>query len=289
MRLRLIAAALAAVLSALALTATPALGQGQLIGGRVGRQVYNVNASTGAASGPRTTGGTGGLLGLATAADGTLYGLNSGGASSTGRSAGQLVTIDPATGATVAIGSLGLTSLSEGDLAFDPTTGTLYGVSNEQDQFDRRLFTINTATGASTDLGNITRFGAIVNSSDFSAMAFTADGSLLLLDTFMDRLYTVDKATAEVSAAVDLSTDLGGVAGMVFDRDAGTLYVADGSDAASNLYTLNPTSGTLTLIGPTGVAGGLSGLAFVVPEPTGLAVFGMAGVGLLRRRRRAAC
>jgi hypothetical protein len=57
---------------------------------------------------------------------------------------------------------------------------------------------------------------------------------------------------------------------MTFDPDTGTLYVGEGSATATrphNLYTLDPSTGALALVGPLGAQAGVSGLVFV-PEPS---------------------
>jgi hypothetical protein len=73
---------------------------------------------------------------------------------------------------------------------------------------------------------------------------------------------------------------------MDFDPVSGVLYVVDGV-GTNSLYTLDPSTGTLTLVGPTNVLDGLAGLAFVpVPEPSTLALAALGAVALLIVRRR---
>jgi DNA-binding beta-propeller fold protein YncE len=258
-----------------------------LLGNSFNGVLYDVNLGTGAATNPRPIGvGADSLTGIAFAPSGALYGLTT----FSGTPGNSLVSINPATGASTQIGFTGL-PIAEGDLAFDPTSGLLYGMQDVS-QNDRRLFTINLATGAGTSLGLL---GASPG-NDFSAMTFSPDGTLNVLSTgegaSPSRLLTVNKATAATISSVDLSLDLGFTAGMDFHPLTGTLYVADGgfNDGTDSLYTLNPATGAVTLIGPTGLADGLAGLAFVVPEPTGaamlIAVCG-AVVAMRRGRRRA--
>jgi hypothetical protein len=81
-----------------------------------------------------------------------------------------------------------------------------------------------------------------------------------------------------------LSRALGATAGMTFYN--GALYVADGG-GDTNLYTLNPTSGVLILVGSLGLTNGLSGLAATpVPEPGTAAFLGIALLALRRSRVR---
>jgi hypothetical protein len=256
-----------------------------LLGNSFDGVLYDVNVATGAATNPRSVGtGADSLTGIAFSPNGTLYGLTS----FVGSPANSLVSIDPVTGASTAIGFTGL-AVSEGDLAFDPTSGLLYGIQSVPGN-DRELFTINVATGAGTVIGTL---GTLIE-DDFSAMTFAADGTLYMLGSGVPpgaaRLLTVNKATAATISSVSLSLDLGFAAGMDFHPATGALYVADGglNDGTDSLYTLNPATGALTLIGPTGLADGLAGLAFVVPEPTGVGLALAGVVGLAMRRRAGA-
>lgn len=63
---------------------------------------------------------------------------------------GALYTIDVDTGVATFIASTGLASI--GDIAFDPTSGVLYGLGRN---FPFSLYTINPSTGASILVGNI--------------------------------------------------------------------------------------------------------------------------------------
>ena len=158
------------------------------------------------------------------------------------------------------MGSTGLTHIAEGDLDIDPTTGTLYGIQDWP--AGRNLFSINPATGQATTIGTM-------ENSDVSAMAFSATGTLYVLETSTDRLLTVNKATGATLTAVPLSVNLGALAGMDFDPTTGALYVTDSgatTGGTNKLYTLNPATGQLTLVGATGLSGdALCGLGFLAP------------------------
>jgi hypothetical protein len=242
-------------------------------------QLYDMNTATGAATNPRGSGATS-LAGIAFAPSGTLFGLTTFG----GAPANSLVTINPTTGIATLVGATGLTAIIEGDLAFDPITGFLYGLYDVVGpNYD--LFRINPATGAATTIG------AIANVSDFSAMAFNAAGVLFVVNNGDGKLLTVNTATAAILSTVNLSPNPGGeVAGLAIDPSTGVFYYANGYAVTSNLYTLDTSTGVLTLIGPAGQTNFLAGLAFTpVPEPatTTLFVLGASVVGLLRRRRSA--
>jgi DNA-binding beta-propeller fold protein YncE len=242
-------------------------------------RLYDVNPATGAATNPRDT-GIPLLSGIARSPGGTLYGMSN----AQSPVPNSIYTINPATGAATLLGATGLSGIFEGDLAFRPTNGVLYGVADASGT-DRRLFTLNTTTGAATVVGAVLP-GV---TTDLSGLGFAADGRLLALDTGGQRLLTLDPATAAVLNNVPLGLELGPIAALSRDPSSGALYVADGGGpgtaGTNNLYLLNADTGALTLVGPTGLEGGLASLAFV-PEP-GTAAAGIAtllAAGLTRRR-----
>jgi DNA-binding beta-propeller fold protein YncE len=264
---------------------------GSLIGNSFDGTLYNVNPATGAATDPRSTGLIN-LAGIATRSDGALFGLTAVGGSP---EANALFRIDPTSGTATLVGPTGLSEIIEGDLAFNHTTGTLYGIQEVNTTVTRGLFTIDPATGAATIVGDI---NAPNPNSDLSGMAFDSSGRLFVLDT-AGSLLRVDPATAQVISSVNLSIPLGTTAGLTFDPTTGVAYVADGGTGGTNsLYTLDVTTGALTLVGSTGLSNGLAGLAFaelgvVVPEPSSLisALSAAMAVGLcfqLRGRRQVA-
>ena len=253
-----------------------------LLGSSDTGSLYDVNTSTGAATNPRST-GINSLVGIAFRSDGALFGLTTFGGTP---NPNALFSINPTTGASTLVGSTGLSNIFEGDLAFDPTSNTLYGLQNVPTAGVRDLFTINTSTGAASVVGDLNR-----PASDLSAMAFDVAGNLYVIDTANRLLLSVNKSTAAVTNSVLMSTQLGDAAGMAFSPTTGAAYVADGGTGGTNkLYTLNLTTGALTPVGGTGVSNGLAGLSFVpqqqpsVPEPSALALgavtaalFGLGG------------
>lgn len=243
--------------------------------------IVDIDLATGLASNPRNTGilliggiatqpGTGNVFGLTTFASSP---------------ASTLVRIDMATGICNAIGPTGLANIVEGDLAFNPLNGLLYGIQDFGPTFNQRnLFRINPATGAATVVGSLGSTG------DYSALAFGPSGTLYAIETtgINSTLFVIDPNTAAIVSSLAMNADLAGGAGMTFHPLTGVAYVADGGVANTNLlYTLDASTGNLTAVGPINVPGGIAGLTFVnVPEPTSicLAILTIVANRCCRRR-----
>lgn len=256
---------------------------GTLYGNSLDGTLYQIDPATGAATGGISTGLTS-LLGIAFNSSGTLFGLTT----LTGTpTANALYQINPATGVSSLVGETGLSNIFEGDLAFN-STGTLYGIQDASGTDSRELFAIDTTTGHATIVGSISTMN-----SDYSGLAFDSSGKLFALDTQNSLLVELDPLTAAVIATVSIDLTLGDVAGLTFDPATGQAYVADGGVGGTNsLYTLDVTTGALTLVGVTGVPGGIAGLSFgptaaAIPEPSSFILGGIAfsTVGLFATRR----
>jgi hypothetical protein len=257
-----------------------------LVGNDFSGNLYDVNLSTGAASNLRPTGITN-LSGIAFGPGGVLYGL------ATQVNIESLYRINPTSGASTLIGTSPLLNpftdqFAAGDLRFNPVSGTLFGIAYVSVPASVPIpkdFTINPASGAISNFFNLPCFN---NSCvvDYSALAIDSSGHLYLLDTAsidpFGHLIVANSSPFSVISDVRLSTSLGDLAGMDFDAASGNLYVADGGTrAGDNLYTLNPSTGDLTVVGGLGLADGLSGLAFspTVPEPASLALLAFGALG----------
>jgi DNA-binding beta-propeller fold protein YncE len=197
----------------------------------------------------------------------------------------SLYTVNPTTGAASLVGPTGQTSVIEGDLAFDPTTGTLYGAyevpsgtSNEE------LFTLNTSTGVATIVGPMSS-----STIDVSGLAFDSSGQLWAVasgvnSTGIPALLELDKTTGAITSSMSMGLDLNQpTLGIRFDPSNGQLYMADGD---GNFYQINTSNGDTTLIDSTGVDA--TGLAFVsnVPEPGSIGVLAAGSMVLLGGRKR---
>ncbi len=254
----------------LATLTTPTLATTPLYGTTVWGTLWDIDAGTGAAVNPRDT-STVHLAGIEVDSDGTMYGLSTFG----GVPANTLFRINPTTGFATQVGWTGLNSIYEGDLALDPTSGHLYGAYDGSGG-NLKLFRINKSTGAATVVGPISIWG------DYSALGFDLAGNLFAVDTTDRWVRRLDKNSGQVLSSVALSGFYGSItAGMDVDPATGTMYFASGDNPTAYLYTLNTTTGALSIVGATGVSG-WGGLAFV-PEPSALALLALAAAHARRR------
>jgi hypothetical protein len=237
--------------------------------------LYDVNPATGAASNPRNV-NVNNSVGIAIdPATGVMYGLTDqfGRINNVSGQGGKnlLFTINPANGQATAVGRVdptGVFQVFEGDIAFNPVDGSMWGVTTLINS--ARLFTINKATGLATQGPAI--LPQIGIDLDISALAFDAAGNLYALDTRFPNnpgpalLMRLNPQTGEVLASWNTGMLLGNVAGMTFVAP-GELLIADGdTSGTNNLYRFALSTSTMTTIGATGAAGGiyrgLAGLAF---------------------------
>lgn len=210
--------------------------------------LYDIDTGTGAPSNPRLVGNKVNMIAVSPA--GTLYGVSQGFPSDV-PPGGGLFTINVTTGAATFVATLDKFVVTEGDIAFDPTSGILYAIDSEGD-----LFTINTTTGVCTLVGDVSS-----SNIDLSAMAFDAAGNLYMVDSFGPNLLQVNKSTAAVinsqSITPAVNQEIGGLA---FRPGDGKLFFAGGT--TSRLYTIQTGSAASTLVGPITAADGIWGLAF---------------------------
>jgi len=156
-------------------------------------------------------------------------------------------------GDTLAVGAPGLDFGDPFDeangTAFDPTSGTLYGV----DAVRRELMTLDPSTGAATRVGNKLGFNAV------EGLAFDPlSGTLYGTDIETDVLLVIDPVTAVATAVGPLG--FGTVLGLACDPGSGVLFATD--HFTDQLLRVDPATGAATAIGPFGAAFNLGGLAF---------------------------
>src|SRR5258706_7475641 len=132
------------------------------------------------------------------------------------------------------IGNLGFDNVNS--LAFDPFTGTLFGVH----EGDLQLITINPATGVGTVVGPL---GIPADTYPGISLAFDNSGNLFMATTD-GNFYAVDVAT--------------GAASLIGPADQRVICLAFwgrpllgiGGDSANNLLTINPRTGEAKPVGP---------------------------------------
>ncbi len=245
----------------------------------------------------------------------SLYGISqvSGGPSS-------LYAINPATGAANFIGPVGFDRISAMD--FDPGSGILYATGERPGTNTVVLIKIDTLTGAGTEIGlsgiNTADTDMSFRNSDSALFAFLSTGYLTTIDVTTgqstiigrsgsssgyglafsptDTLYfaptpkldTVDPDTGQATTVATVFFDLSSprINAMDFDPATGTLFVSivtgSGSNAQHYFGTLNPLTGTGTVLGST--VTGLDAIAFKpLPAPdvsvTNVASAAIAAVG----------
>ncbi len=181
------------------------------------------------------------LLATTAFAQVSLYGtVNSAGNST-------LVRIDPSTGALLqTIGSVGY---NINGLAFDPTTGVLYGSTSSSEVTPSRIVTINTSTGAGTLVGP-------TGQGQVATIAFTPSGALYgwadIVNTpsESDDLVSINKQTGAATwvgdsglstSAQSFAINSAGVAYLVnSDSTAYTINLSTGAATQSGTFTLPP-------------------------------------------------
>ena len=249
-----------------------------------------IDQNTGAVTPDGHPAGVTKLSGLAFASDGTLYG------STLSRvdfpppvvtsPTSHLISINPITGATINdFGSIsaGGVPLQIADLAMQPGTNTLFGVSaSSSGDFSAagNLYTINTTTGVAVKVGNTGNF--------FNAIAFGPNGKLYAttadLDNMGNLVNTQLKTLNPLNASTLTAVAILQVPGALAVRADGVIF--EGNGDAGGIYTINPVNGAETLVGNTGL-NFVGDLAFKpIPEPASMALCGLGLLLLLAAPRR---
>lgn len=165
----------------------------------------------------------------------------------------QLITINTSTGAGTLVGNL---SSSMAAFGLGATGGKLYTYDQTAD-FLREL---SPSTGATVNsinlgLGNLTGEGGLAFRSDGTGFMNSTSGTTATLYSFT--------TSAGSGALIGNTGTVAGIDGLAFSP-ADVLF-ALGQNPQDNLYTVNQTTGALTLIGATGVVGtgSVGGLDFL--------------------------
>ncbi|MEA3051003.1 MAG: hypothetical protein QOG84_2839 [Sphingomonadales bacterium] len=237
-------------------------------------RLYEVDAATGNATMPRMTGAPP-LIGLAWGPGNALYGVSTFDAAP-GYQPNALYRIDPATGTTTLIGATGLTHVFEGDMATDPATGIVYGIS------DSRLFRFPNLTANNSN--PTAQLVATIHyppftTWDISGIAFDPSGQLYAV--FQDhstspappaRLIRINPGNGSVQFVAQLPQSVHELGGLEFLGSH--LYYTEGhqpnSGSTSNnlyqLYEINVSTGALTPKGSTNIPAGASSLVGCAPQ-----------------------
>ncbi len=211
----------------------------------------------------------------------------------------ELISVNPATAAGTSIG-VSATNVYVDGLAFDPATNTLYG----HDDLADRFVTISTASGATTPLGpafrdyvpalafdeaanavvgwdqnsaHLVRFDSAGVASGHGALGFNSVQCLAYDGTrdvfygldWLGALVRIDPDTGEGTATVQTAPAVFSVQCLAFDPTTDLLYCVSGTD----LVSIEPDTGVVTTIGPTGFAPAIEGLAF---DPDSTTLYGVS-------------
>jgi hypothetical protein len=213
---------------------------------------------------------------------GLLYGSTG---NSVAATAAKLVSINPATGLVTVIGSFNAGNVGNpstmSDLAFDPSTGTLYGVGSIGGP---QLYRINPLTGQATVIGNTG-----LTSTTGGGLAISSAGLFHGTPT-ASRFGTYNPLTGAYTDIANPNKPVGGAYAALDYDENGVLYglnLGSGSPPPSHLVTINPATGLVTDLGLS--LPSLDGIAFaIVPEPS-TAALGMGALAMawaFKSRRR---
>src|SRR2546423_5294353 len=211
-----------------------------------------------------------GVTGLAfNPLNGLLYGST---ANSDPTTRAQLITINPLTGQVTVIGAFNVgnsgTPSTMSDLAFDPTSGRLYGIGSVGGP---QLYSINLLTGQATVIGNTG-----LTSTSGGGLAISSSGVFYGTPS-ASRFGTYNPTTGAYSNIANPAKPAGGgaYAALAFN-DAGILYGLNsgpGTPPVTHLGTIDPTTGAVTDLGAS--VDSLDAIAFsvAVPEPSTVSLF----------------
>lgn len=214
---------------------------------------------------------------------GNLYASNHG-------SGNFFFSVNPVNGASTLIGGSGLhAGYQITDLSWDADNGRMLALATlGQTNTAPRLYSVNTATGALTNIGDVTG----VNDGVDVSLAVRGDGRIFLHGLVTDRWYSVDQNTLAATPLAPLPFDSNFGQGGTFDLNDGTLYHAAFNATAfqGQLWTINPATGAAVFVGVLGTNVDplvqITDIAIrVIPEPGSMALAGLSGLALLRRRR----
>jgi hypothetical protein len=174
---------------------------------------------------------------------------------------GDLVSFDSSSPQTL-LSARGITGLATGEelRGIDFIGGTLYGLGDGS-----HLYTINPATAVATQVGSGT-FSPSLNGIDFGLNAGT---SQLYVSSDLGQNLTINPLTGAATAGPNYTSGAS-IDSMAYEYLNGNFYGI--SSASHNMYSLNPATGVVTLIGATGQSF-VDRIGFDVSPNTGAAYF----------------
>lgn len=211
--------------------------------------------------------------GLAFDGTGTLYGYAWNFNTSTNSG---LYKISQTTGAATLVG-VGGTSSGEliQDLSYNPADGKMYAIAGKSTGATPQLYTVSLTTGSATLVGNITGASGTL----FVGLATTATGQMFLHDIATDKMYSLSGLAATAMSSEGFDSNFS--QGMTIDTNTGIWYhgAFNNSAFATQLWTVNNTSGVGTLVGAIGGINSGTGLpeyetGDIAVEPSATACLG---------------
>lgn len=200
----------------------------------------------------------------------------------------RMYIINPLTGVVTQIGAAGSFTLNGTfhGTDFNPVVDLVRQVSNTEQNL-RLNPTTGLLQGTDTALNPAGNIVAAAYSNNFPGAATT---TLHAIDSAAGTLVTINPpaaGTIVTTGSLGLGTNLNEAIGFDISGSSGIGYASITTGSVSRLYTVNLTTGAATLQGTigSGTTPFLGLAAANAPEPTSLAVFGIAG-GLLALRRR---
>lgn len=145
------------------------------------------------------------------------------------------------------------------DMAFDYTTGTLYGIA-EGGFYTGAVVQFNTATGEMTVVAD--------TGKAFAAMTVDGNGQMYGICQTDDCLYRIDKATGETTLVGSTGADAGMLyQSMTYDPETGNLYWAQAADdMTSALRLVDMQTGLSTSLGTIGAYGAMVSCLYTETE-----------------------